>query len=374
MHIPGRVRRYIGPFIRRIRSGNRSLREAKALREARLNVQLRLAKRGGRVAVVGCGVMGRNIAWAAKMCPNWTVPAVYDQRTEAARELKERIAPEAVIYETMDSLLSSKGLWDVLAIATWAPSHVPLTMMALQAGLRTILLEKPVATRLADVDMLINAASDMQARIAVDHTRRWIHACLGIRRLIESGVIGGLRAIHFVYGRAGFAMIGTHLFDFARLLVGAEIVKLRADLDDVARRIRWGEQFVDRSGRCEGFFSNNVRFTVDLSDGLSLQQRLLIIVGEYGRIEVDERLNIVRLVGPAERVWNEVYPWQDAVQLGVARSLLELITKNQPSCTLQDGRAALEATIACQLSSREDGRWVTLPLVGEICEEDFPFA
>jgi hypothetical protein len=41
---------------------------------------------------------------------------------------------------------------------------------------------------------------------------------------------------------------------------------------------------------------------------------------------------------------------------------------------LLDGVAALESAIACQLSAREDGRWVTLPLNGEIRDEHFPFA
>jgi hypothetical protein len=39
-----------------------------------------------------------------------------------------------------------------------------------------------------------------------------------------------------------------------------------------------------------------------------------------------------------------------------------------------DGRAALEAAIACQLSAREGERWVTLPLKGGIYDEIFPFA
>lgn len=349
-------------------------KEMWALKTARLDVQARLTAGPGRVAIVGCGSQGRAIARATKLLANWSVAAICDQRPEALKSMQAEMTPEAASYNTLEALLSHASEWDVLAIATWAPTHVSIALSALEAGVNKIMVEKPLATGLADADTLIDAAAKAGTTIAVDHIRRWNSAGEGLRRLIDSGVIGELRAINCVFGRSGFANIGTHLFDFVRWLAKADIVKIRAELEQNAGKSWLGDEFVDPSGRCEGRLSNGVRFTIDLSHDCPLQQNLILLVGEHGRLEVDERLCVLRLVGLGERVWEKTHVWPQTDQVGVASLILELHAGNTPRCTLKDGRAALEAAIACQLSAREEGRWITFPLNGEVCNEQFPFA
>jgi predicted dehydrogenase len=169
-------------------------------------------------------------------------------------------------------------------------------------------------------------------------------------------------------------MIGTHLFDFSRWLFAADIVKLCAELDETIRPERRGSQFVDQSGRCQALLSNGVRLTFDLSDDLVLRQAFFVIFGEQGRIEVDERLGRVRLVGYGGRVWEEGYPGLNAIELGVSTALYELQTGQKSRCAPADGRAALEAAIACQVSARTGGQWIMFPLNGNVYNEKFPFA
>jgi hypothetical protein len=89
---------------------------------------------------------------------------------------------------------------------------------------------------------------------------------------------------------------------------------------------------------------------------------------------VDERLGRVRLVGTGGRAWEAEYISPDVLELGVAAALNDLQGGSPPRATLADGRAALEAAIACQVSAREGGRWVDLPLTGEVSKERFAFA
>ena len=105
-----------------------------------------------------------------------------------------------------------------------------------------------------------------------------------------------------------------------------------------------------------------------------IKHSFFVIFGEYGRIEVDERLGRMRLVGSGGRVWEEGYLEPGTFSLGVATALFELQEGKKPRCTLADGRAALEAAIACQLSARQGDQWVALPLNGDIYHETFPFA
>ncbi len=349
-------------------------REGLALARFKLDTSVRLAKSPGRLAIVGCGIMGQTIARSVRTLPGWSITALHDRYPGAAQQFHDNLAPQAAVYDSLEGLFARVDSWDILAIATTADSHVSVAGAALDAGIHKIFLEKPVATSLADADLLLEKAERHQAQIAVDHTRRWIPSGRGLRRLIDSGAIGKVCSIHFTFGRAGFAMIGTHLFDFTRWLLDTDIARLSAEFDEVIRAERRGTHFVDRSGRCQAQLNNGVRVTVDLSDELVLRQAFFVIFGQRGRIEVDERLGRVRLVGYGGRVWEEGYPSLNAIELGVATALYELQTGKKPHCTIQDGRAALEAAIGCQLSAREEGQWVTFPLNGDVYHEKFPFA
>lgn len=349
-------------------------REALALNRSRLATAARLAPAPLRLAIVGCGVMGQTIARSARLLEGSRITALYDHVPQATFQMQARLAPQAAVYASLDALLENALEWDVLAIATTADSHVAVAEAALEAGVRRLFLEKPIATSLAEADRLIAIAERCGAHLAIDHTRRWIPSSLGLRRLIDSGVIGRVCSAHFTFGRAGFAMIGTHLFDFTRWLFQSDLVRLSADLDTVQRTDRRGTRFVDQPGRCQALLANGVRLTLDLSDDLALRQAFFVLAGERGRIEVDERLGRLRLVGYGGRIWEEGYAGLTAIELGVATALLELHHNRAPRCTAHDGRAALEAAIACQESARTGSAWISLPLNGETYHEQFPFA
>jgi predicted dehydrogenase len=371
LRIPSRVVKVLRP----LQLGIPLAREAWALQRFKLDTAVRIKQTRGRVAVVGCGTIGRAITRSVRLLDQWAVTGLYDKYPSTAQRVHADLAPQATVYDTLEALLAHREAWDVLVVATTADSHVAIAHAALEAGARKILVEKPVATSLADADALLTKAQRLGAHIAVDHTYRWLPSGKGLHRLIDSGVIGKACSIKFTFGRSGFSMIGTHLFDFARWLCEADIVELRAELDEVIRPSRRGAQFVDQSGRCQALLSNGVRVTVDLSDDLVIKHGFFVIFGEAGRIEVDERLGRMRLVGYGGRIWEEGYvAGPDAFPLGVATALCELQEGREPRCTVADGRAALEAAIACHVSAREGERWVTLPLKGEIYDETFPFA
>lgn len=349
-------------------------KEWNALQRARLNFMAKLHDRKGRVAIVGCGVMGRHIAQSTRLLPNWSVSAICDRQADSLTRVKAISGGDVFATTELGDLLKNREKFDVLAIATTAPSHVPIAIQAIEAGVLAILLEKPVSNCLASVDQLVKAANWSGCRIAVDHTRRWIAGGDGIKRLLESGVIGKLIAIHAVPGRGGMAMIGTHFFDFSRWIVGADFQCVRAELDDVVRVSHRGAEFLDRSGRCEAKFTNGVRLTVDLSDAIAMAHGYILLVGDSGRIEIDERFGRVRLLGAGKRVWEKKYAWPGLAGHGVAAALCELLGSEPIQCSIEDGVAALSVAIACNVSSRENGRWVELPLADEYKQEVFPFA
>jgi len=373
MRIPQPLKKYIKPIALKYGLYWPIYKERRAFLTARLDVASRLRGKPGRLAILGCGAMGTTIARSISLLNDWSVNTAFDPKKEALDRFA-KIVPGVGVADSMEEFFEQAKSADVVVIATTADAHISSTLQALEHGIKTILLEKPVTTSLEDADTLIEAAKKYGARVAVDHTRRWLTSGTGLKRLLDSGVLGEVRAMHFVYGRAGFAMIGTHLFDLARWLTGSELIRLRAELDPNPGTNKRGKQFVDPPGYCEGRFANGARLTMDLSSDLHLRQRMFTVICERGRVEVDERLSWVRLVGTGNRVWEGEYISPDALQFGVATALHDLQQGGPPAATLEDGRAALEAAIACQVSHREEARWVELPLAGDIRKERFPFA
>lgn len=325
------------------------------------------------VAFVGCGLQARNLAGALHAAGG-RVAAACDARPGVAESFVDDFGPGGLVHSSYDELLAARDDWSVLVVATTAGSHLELATTALDAGVDRLLVEKPVATSVADARTLADRATAAGATVAVNHTRRWLPSSVGLRRLIRSGVIGDVKALNFMWGRNGFAMIGTHLFDFARLLTGADIAEVRCTLA-TERRVTWrGDEFVDQPGFATATMTDGTRVTIDLSSDLDTQQGYLVIVGSVGRIEVDEMLGKVRMVGRGRRVWEAPYGFADCLAVGGAKAIVDLEQGVAPACTVADGLAALEAVIGCQLSDRAGGDAVELPLGQEQAAEVFPFA
>ncbi|MBI2824150.1 MAG: Gfo/Idh/MocA family oxidoreductase [Planctomycetia bacterium] len=365
---------YAKSIARRLLGRGRELREQYALARSKLAVDARLSGAAGTVALIGSGVQGRTIARAIKLLPGWRLATIFDLKREAADRMRADLWPAADVPSGDEAFWKAAAAADVVAIATTAPSHFALATKAIESGAKAVLLEKPITNRLADADHLIEAAAKRGCRMAVDHTRRYMPSSEGLKRLVSRGIVGRPRSASYLYGCAGFAMIGTHLFDLARWLFDSEIVRVRAELDDEVHPFDRGPQFVDHAGRCEARLANGVRLSLDLSGNLHTKHQLLVVACDRGRFEVDEQRGSIRLVGTGIHTWDSDYLASANLELSVARALLELGQGKAPRCGLADGRAALEAAIACQVSAREGSGWVDLPLIDGLREEAFPFA
>lgn len=330
--------------------------------------------RSGNVALVGCGVMGAYACRSISLLGGWEVSAVCDLDEAKATGLRDRAAPRAHIFTSFEEMIRSAE-FDLLVVATTAPSHAVLVSTALDLGARNILVEKPVSASLADADALIQKATSLGATVQVDHSRRWGYSVRGLRRLVQSGVIGNPAGAHFAYGRAGMAMIGTHLFDLSRFLFEAEFTRVSAKLDS-GHEPNWrGSQFRDPSGRCDTEMEGGIRVSVDLSAKLGYQQRYLTIFGDEGRIEVDETHKTLTMIAAGGRRWESAYDWELQRLAALAEAILDTSKGNvKQGCSLADGRAALECCVGCHVSDRNGGGWISLPLTGEVRSEVFPFA
>jgi len=319
--------------------------------------------------------MGRDQCVALARVPGVELVAVADLRPEALERLAKQVElPWTRFYGDAAELLD-KETPDVLSVATTAPSHVVLARMAIEAGVRRLVVEKPVSVSVASGQELARLAESSGALVAVDHGRRWSPDYRSIRAYVERGHIGAVRHISVTGGSGGMGMTGTHFFDLARLLTGGEAEWVSGHLHGSGRPNPRGPQFHDPEGFVLAGLQGGTRLFVDLSGDVRRVDRLVVIQGEFGRIVVDERARVWRAATSFSP--ELMFPFRGTLSPGGLFALAVREVMGEPpalACGPRDGLAATEIAIAAHLSQARDHRPVALPLEGEDAAFEVAFA
>ena len=158
-------------------------------------------KKAFSFAVLGAGGRGRNLSdWVAENPAAGCVVAVAEPVEARRRELaaKHAIAPENQ-FETWQELLSRPRLADVVLNTTMELEHVDSSVKALDAGYH-MLLEKPMATTLADCIAIDEARQRNNAIVSVCHSQRYHVVYTELKRMLDQGVIGELVSLDQLEG------------------------------------------------------------------------------------------------------------------------------------------------------------------------------
>lgn len=141
-----------------------------------------------RVALIGCGMWGRNIA--RNLNELKSLYCVADTNADAARIFAEMFDCPAMRVE---DALHDKEI-DAVAIVTSAPSHHDLVTRALRAG-KPVFVEKPLALSLEEAQSIAAVSSETGQPVVVGHLIRYHAAFEAMLDLISSGKIGAIRHI-----------------------------------------------------------------------------------------------------------------------------------------------------------------------------------
>jgi predicted dehydrogenase len=133
-----------------------------------------------RIAVVGVGHLGKHHARILSTLPGVELVAVVDTNRARADEIAAASGTMA-LYDAAD--LSSDRV-DAVTIAVPTASHLSVALPFVRAGV-SALVEKPIASSLAEADELIAAASSSGAVLAVGHTERYNPAVEAARGLLR---------------------------------------------------------------------------------------------------------------------------------------------------------------------------------------------
>ncbi len=142
-----------------------------------------------RIAVIGAGVIGLTHIETLREAPGLTLSAIVEP-SPAAADLAE--AEGVPLFADTADLLEA-GLADAVVVAAPNEAHLPLGRMLLEAGL-PVLMEKPLASALAEAAELARLVQDTGVPLLVGHHRRHNPIIRAAKAAIDAGEIGDLVA------------------------------------------------------------------------------------------------------------------------------------------------------------------------------------
>ena len=239
-----------------------------------------------RLAVIGLGVMGQNHTRVLKAMAGVQLKAVCDQNAQAAESVSSKFDVKG--YESWRAMLEKEQL-DAAIVAVPTRGHLEVAQGALAHGLH-VLVEKPIATNLAEGRALVDAARRSGRLLAVGHVERFNPAVRELRRRMNTGDIG--RVFQVQTRRMGpfpdrvrdvgvVIDLATHDLDVMRTVLGCEVERLHAETE---QRIHTEhEDMLNALLR----FENGVVGVLQVNWLTPTKIRELSVLGEGGLLHVD---------------------------------------------------------------------------------------
>jgi len=325
------------------------------------------------VAIVGCGLIGQK---RVKSLGPARLVACADVVLERAQALAAN-SPGATATADWQAVLGRADV-DVVMDATTNNMLAEISLAAVQAG-KHVLVEKPAARSVQELDAVIEAARQNGRLVRVGFNHRYHPALLKARELFESGVLGELMFVRGRYGHGGRVGYDKEWRADPALSGGGELMDQGVHLIDLAR---WflGD-FSEVSGFAHTYFwqmpvddngfmllktpRQQVAFLhVSCTEWKNLFS--LEIYGREAKLHVEglggsygvERLAYYKMLpkmGPPETtIWE--YPMGDnSWQIEFAEFLEDIRLNRTPAANLNDARAALDVVEKIYAASGRPG-------------------
>jgi phthalate 4,5-cis-dihydrodiol dehydrogenase len=195
-----------------------------------------------KVGIIGAGGFAARHAQAISQLGDVQLTAICRRDPAALAEFGARFPARP--YSDYRDLLADANV-DAVLVATPHHQHVEPVLAAAQAG-KHIMLEKPMATNLADCDRMIEAAAEGGVSLMVAHCFRFVRPYVIAKDLLDGGTVGrpviGIsnmikdwmyerrRPWHLDRELGGGVMLtaGMHSLDVLMYLVGSRVESVSA--------------------------------------------------------------------------------------------------------------------------------------------------
>ncbi|HAZ63360.1 MAG TPA: glucose-fructose oxidoreductase [Armatimonadetes bacterium] len=175
-----------------------------------------------RVAIIGTGrkkeradrfgyAMAYSHADAYKQIPGVELVACADISADNGLAFAQHYGlPADMVFENYRAMLDDVKP-DMVSICTWMHLHEEMTLAAIEAGVRAIHCEKPMASTFGGARRMHEAAQAAGVRLTFNHQRRYGEPYVMGKKLLDDGVIGELVRCESECGNIYDS--GTHFID-----------------------------------------------------------------------------------------------------------------------------------------------------------------
>ena len=326
-----------------------------------------------RVGIVGAGGIGglgkrkNSHAGGYSRIDECELVSIADINEERLHQFgNEWEIPEEHRYKTASEMYSKANL-DVVSVTTHNLYHHQPVIEAAEAGIKVIMVEKPIAISVEWARKMVDACDNSGSRLITEHTRRFLPHYQKIKKMITDGLIGDVRTVE-TSGARPLLHNGTHTVDYAFYWADAEPKLVSGFLSD--------EPVADPGGGGMVICENDVVIFVNCIATRRESESATTIAGTEGRIQFTELRGIWQyapLVESSGVSYGATYEWEDIPDMPVDLNLddyfysacLEsvrcFIEDRESVGTGRDGFKALEVITAMHISHRT-GTMVPLPL------------
>lgn len=266
------------------------------------------------------------------------------------------------LYEDYISMLRTEKP-DIVSICTWPGVHAPMTLAAIDAGVRAVHCEKPMAPIWGEARRMHEAAVASGVQLTFNHQRRFLDPFQKARACLKEGRIGQL--VQMEAECADLFDWGTHWLDMFHYFndeIPAEWVLGQIDAREV--RTIFGVP-LEQQGLCCIKFANGVRATLmtgyEMNIGCAIR-----LIGSSGVVEIG--WGQPELVLRHDGAWGPVtIPVQEGIHDHAAHGRVAadivrcLDTGDRPLLSSYNAVRSTEIIFATYESSRRRGR-IDLPL------------
>ncbi|HEU0115627.1 MAG TPA: Gfo/Idh/MocA family oxidoreductase [Thermomicrobiales bacterium] len=190
--------------------------------------------------VIGAGLFGENHARVYSRLPGVELAAVCDQNDARAKEIAEKYGARTYAADYRDLLTNP----DIRAVSIATPdfAHAEIALAAAEAG-KHILVEKPLATSIAESQAIVAAAKQAGVKLMVDFHNRVNPPFVAARDNVQSGALGEPAYAYVRLSNTTFVpqemlswadrssalwFLGSHAIDIMRFILHDEVVRVHA--------------------------------------------------------------------------------------------------------------------------------------------------
>ncbi len=192
------------------------------------------------VMLIGCGHIGGQHLEDIYYRDNIRVVACVDFHLEAAKAFARRYGSGTAAYDTDYHRFLTRDDLDIVIIATYAETHLPIMRDCIAAG-KHVLCEKPIAPSIREAEEFLRIAKASSVKVLIAHILRHNKTYQKAAEMIHAGKIGEIRLIrmvqnHHILNKDRYMRLledcspivdcGVHYVDVIRWFTGLEVTQI----------------------------------------------------------------------------------------------------------------------------------------------------